>query len=65
MEAFGQPVDLFDVEYRVALEEGDGALHLLPLRVGFGADDAVGLDHQLAGLALPDMGSQFLGLFEG
>src|SRR6202521_5086696 len=61
----GQPVALLGVEYGAALHVGDFPLGLLALGVGLGAGDAVGIDHQLAGLSLADMPAEFDGLLKG
>src|SRR5216683_108278 len=61
----GQAFDLLDVENRVALEKGNFALGLVAgLPVGFGAGDAVGVDHKRAFLTLADMRAEFDGLPE-
>src|SRR5713226_6737017 len=61
----GQAFDLLDVKNRVALEKVNFALGLVAgLPVGFGAGDAVGVDHERAFLGLADMGLQFEGLAE-
>ena len=54
----GQAFALLGVEHGVALHEGDFALDLLALVVGLGAGDAVGIDDELAVLALPHMPAQ-------
>jgi hypothetical protein len=56
---------LLGVEHGVALHERDFALGLLALGIGLGAPDAVGIDHQLAGLALADMPAELDRLLEG
>jgi hypothetical protein len=50
---------------RRPLHVGDFPLGLLTLGVGLGAGDAVGIDHELAGLALADMPAELDRLFEG
>jgi hypothetical protein len=61
----GQSVALLGVEYGVTLHVGDFPLGLLALGVGLGAGDAVGIDHEFAGLALADMPAEFERLLEG
>ena len=56
----GQAFALLGIEHGVALEEGDFPLGLLALVVGLGAGDAVGIDDQLAMLALADIAAEFL-----
>ncbi len=60
-----QAFALLGVENGVPLQERDFALGLLAVVVGLGAGDAVGLDDQLATLALADIAAELLRLFEG
>jgi hypothetical protein len=60
-----QILALLGIEHGVALHEGDFALGLLALVIGLGAGDAVGINDQLAGLALADMAAEFDRLPEG
>ena len=61
----GQAFDLLHIEHCVALHEGDGFLLVLAgLCVGLGLGHRVGIDHQAAMLALPDVRAQLLRLFE-
>jgi hypothetical protein len=43
---FGQVFDLLDVEHRVAFQERDLALDLLPLGVLFGAREDISINDQ-------------------
>ena len=55
---------LLGVEHGVALHERDRAFGLLAFFVGLGAGDAVGIDDQLAMLALAHIAAELLGLAE-
>ena len=61
----GQVLALLGIEHGVTLQEGDFALALLALRVRLGLGDAVGINHELAGLALLDVAAKLKGLLEG
>ena len=61
----GQAFALLGIEHGVALQEGDFPLGLLALVVGLGAGDAVGIDDQLAMLALADIAAELQRLLEG
>ena len=56
---------LLGIEHGVALQEGNFALDLLALLVRLGSGDPVGIDHKLAGLALPDITAKLQRLLEG
>lgn len=60
----GQAFDLLDVKDAVALHERDFALFLAPIVLLFGLGDGVGIDHQIAAFALPDVRAKLLGLPE-
>lgn len=61
-----QALDLFDVEDRVALHEGDRLIDLLAgLFISFGARERVSIDDGRALFAFPDMAAEFAGLLEG
>ena len=61
----GQVFALLGVEHGVALEERDRAFGFLALVVGVGADDAVGIDDQLAMFALAHIAAERQSLAEG
>jgi hypothetical protein len=61
----GQAFALLGVENGVTLQERNFAFGLLAIVTGFGAGDAVGVDDQLATLALADIAAELLRLFEG
>jgi hypothetical protein len=61
----GQSVALLGIKHGIALHVGNFALGLLAPGVGLGAGDAVGIDHELAGLALADMPAELKRLLEG
>ena len=49
----------------ITFQERDFALGLFALGIGLGAGDAVGINDQLAALALADIAAELLRLFEG
>jgi hypothetical protein len=61
----GQAFALLGVEHGIAFHEGDRALGLRTIFIGLGAGDLVGIDDELAVLALPHVPAQLLRLFEG
>jgi len=66
IEMRGQAVDLLDIENRITLHEGNGALGFLARRgVRLGAGDFVGVNDKAPGLALPHMRVECEGLLEG
>ena len=59
-------LDLFDVEYRVTLHEGNGALGFLAgVGVGLATRDLIGIVNKTPCLAPSDVRFEFEGLLEG
>ena len=60
----GQAFALLGIGHGVAFHEGDRALALRTIFIGLAAGDAVGVDDELAMLALAHVSAQLLRLFE-